>query len=465
MDNTTLSKRSLLANSLPVGCGTLGIASLANSAPTTGAATKVLDTFSMLGSTTAVAGDIAQIKGHTAPGLGSGEFIAKSGTVPNDGGTKINSTTSGVYWQRYNVDQITPQMFGARGDGTTDDTSAFNSAIAYLASIAGGTLHIPASPTPYKISSTLTISDSNIFLIGDGCSRYHDGGTPKYATRLQWYGGASPILQFITPTGITNSIRTGGGAKGFDIKGRGIVTIGLNITSWRGGIFEDIFAFNVTQTSFQTNCHNSSLLSEPADTQFCRFSRLSWRNIDSSAVYNANGVVVSGSIDTLANTSFNIFEGCVGQNLYGIGWLIPNADNNQFIGCTVIRVNTSTPGLEIRGPADANHFIDFSVGGANGIFIKGTASGYSHNPVRNTFYAMDEANGTGYPTLDSGCRISWHSDGGYWQNLRIATAVIGQDSTQTNSEIPRVTNESLRLRNSASNHARITDGTMNGVLI
>lgn len=56
------------------------------------------------------------------------------------------------------------QDYGATGDGLTDDTSAINSAVAALS--AHTTLYFP--PGVYKISSTITVQQSGISLIGTG---------------------------------------------------------------------------------------------------------------------------------------------------------------------------------------------------------------------------------------------------------------------------------------------------------
>lgn len=54
--------------------------------------------------------------------------------------------------------------FGAAGNGTTDDTAAFQAALDYVNSIGGGTVYVPAGT--YKIASSLTIHNG-CSLVGD----------------------------------------------------------------------------------------------------------------------------------------------------------------------------------------------------------------------------------------------------------------------------------------------------------
>lgn len=63
-------------------------------------------------------------------------------------------------------DYVTPQMFGAVGDGITDDTTAFQSAIDYCGSHGIELFAIGR----YLISSTLTIKNSGLHILGKYCS-------------------------------------------------------------------------------------------------------------------------------------------------------------------------------------------------------------------------------------------------------------------------------------------------------
>jgi hypothetical protein len=62
--------------------------------------------------------------------------------------------------------QVTPQQFGAVGDGVTDNTVAFNAALAALAAAGGGKLYIPAGS--YRITGPLTYTAGALHITGDG---------------------------------------------------------------------------------------------------------------------------------------------------------------------------------------------------------------------------------------------------------------------------------------------------------
>lgn len=59
------------------------------------------------------------------------------------------------------------KAYGAKGDGSTDDTTAIQAAIT-AANATGGTVFLP--PGTYKISSVLTLSTANVMLRGAGAS-------------------------------------------------------------------------------------------------------------------------------------------------------------------------------------------------------------------------------------------------------------------------------------------------------
>lgn len=63
---------------------------------------------------------------HSGSTLGGGDFIAVSGSSVDDGGI-VASVNSSWHWERVLGDTIWPEMFGAKGDNSTDDAAALNS--------------------------------------------------------------------------------------------------------------------------------------------------------------------------------------------------------------------------------------------------------------------------------------------------------------------------------------------------
>lgn len=84
-------------------------------------------------------------------------------------GTPVQAVVTAASWQTiYNRITAAPYFnvrdYGAKGDGSTDDTTAIAAAIT-AASAAGGIVYLPAST--YIVSSTLTVA-ANCILKGDG---------------------------------------------------------------------------------------------------------------------------------------------------------------------------------------------------------------------------------------------------------------------------------------------------------
>ncbi len=90
---------------------------------------------------------------------GGGDFISVMSAAADDGGL-IASSGAAYHWRRNNADNVTPQMFGAVADGTTDDYAAFVRAIAAIGTARA--LHIPRGT--YYISSTIAITATRTFI-------------------------------------------------------------------------------------------------------------------------------------------------------------------------------------------------------------------------------------------------------------------------------------------------------------
>ncbi len=82
---------------------------------------RTVNTYADIATTPLAVGQIIKTKGHTVPGIGGLEFIGTSGSVVDNGGTKRNSATNGVYAKALINTPINPLMFGAVADGSTND--------------------------------------------------------------------------------------------------------------------------------------------------------------------------------------------------------------------------------------------------------------------------------------------------------------------------------------------------------
>ena len=110
----------------------------------------------------------AYIQGYYAAGDGgAGHFYwDASATESDDGGSVILPTgwTANGRWKRI-FSQVTPQLFGAIGNGSADDSVFIQAAIDYVVLVGGGTVFIPEGT--YSIETTLDIDSSGITLRGE----------------------------------------------------------------------------------------------------------------------------------------------------------------------------------------------------------------------------------------------------------------------------------------------------------
>jgi hypothetical protein len=97
----------------------------------------------------------------------SGFALMSNGTDPTWAGF-LQAGTGAVTrtWNTKASERVSVKDFGAAGDGTTNDTTAFSNALTYLSStFAGGTLYVP--PGSYSLVGGITVP-TGVQVVGDG---------------------------------------------------------------------------------------------------------------------------------------------------------------------------------------------------------------------------------------------------------------------------------------------------------
>jgi Pectate lyase superfamily protein len=121
-----------------------------------------------------------------------------SGGAVGDGGYTFPSASGTVgIWTRANESEVSAnaKWFGARADGTTDDTAAIQACIDAAAADGGGIVYLPVGV--YKVTGKLTISADSILICGAG----------RDATIIQFAPATHPGTLFLfEKTGVTPTL-------------------------------------------------------------------------------------------------------------------------------------------------------------------------------------------------------------------------------------------------------------------
>ncbi len=392
----------------------------------------IIDTWADIATVTpTAAGQLFTLKQHTSGGLGGGTLMAFVGSVTDDGGIQKNAL-GGYYLKRINFIDYDVENFGAL-PYPADNYAAITAAIAAAKAAAGGDVMLPSGVC--NTSQPIVIDGSGVRLMGKGFDMNHDGGTTVGAkTTLSYVGAvtAESVVTLKTPLLATSSKFANMGAENFNIECNLIAAGGLNLLSVFGSNVRKMSVRNATYTHYQVTNYVAGSLAEACDTQQCLFEQCYF----TAGANSAHGFILSSNAPGVAgaNTSLNTFRNCAGRVFTGVGFKLDDADNNLFFQCGAYVVSTGY-GLEINGSGacDGNHFFNFSSGGVGKLRIRGTASGFAFNPSRNSFYMVDNLNGTQYPTVDAGCTLFWVSDLGVLEQAKILGALISRTITQAYS--------------------------------
>lgn len=276
-----------------------------------------IPTFAALASTPMTVGQIVQTRCHTSGVKGALQYkgVSSAGLTPN-GGTISATAAAGVYAQAIGIDYITPEMFGATGDGVANDSPAIQLALDSIPSTGGALLLL----TKYLLSSAVTVANRHVTIFGLG----------QEVSQLLVNNTTGGIFYSSTGSSVTAHIfylkdiaviATKAGSNGIGISA--IWTTGSGSAPATPHCF--INGVNVRSTSYNASATYFTDCIKIVDAQNSRFNNIS---INQNSSLNTTGINLAYT--TNAQAFKVMFDGlsCQGcqYGVKGTGWI----ENIQF---------------------------------------------------------------------------------------------------------------------------------------
>jgi hypothetical protein len=239
---------------------------------------------------------------------------------------------------------VTPEEFGAKGDGVTNDWPAILAAIDAVDALGGGDVLFRAAP--YAISTQGSV--------GNGSNSQQS--TKHHRVRLRGAGyGTGPEVSNTEAAGVTRLIYTGSanssagvlsfegplhsvGVENMVLDANGLAGFGVNFNHITQGTFQRVVVRNYTaagwrgtsRNGFPTGCAYGN-----ADNRFYDCYAFNPTNFAAHGISLSSGVSTATSLAGMPDSARNLFFG--GSYIYGgntgsHGVYLAGADNNQFQG-------------------------------------------------------------------------------------------------------------------------------------
>jgi hypothetical protein len=383
--------------------------------------------------------------------------------------------------------QYTPSQFGALCNGSHDDATAINAAITQVQAAGGGRVVFPPGMV-CAIGSTLAQTASNVTLecAMHGANVPNNNGPFIFGAngcQLKWIGAsAGTMVSIVSPTVNTSSLPLNGNSIiGMTFNGNlGLAADAIFISTLNGGTFKDITAYNfsgsstidlnvahVTNTNFNTGATASSQWNTFDNIQIQNF--IGGGGVPSSPSNGINIGAYAGGGALTVNASENIFRNIYMELGAGAAGFVIAGDTNHFQNISVNQFSSTAPSVEfiIRNdgsnffPGSSNDFHGFV--GTNPVLATGQTTypactsaytTYTANTCTNgnSFWEVDDGNGTPSPTIEPGAQLMWRVEAGYSIGQDFGNIAIGDSFANALGAIGAHTTESLHIRNNAGNH-------------
>lgn len=285
------------------------------------------------------------------------------------------------------------------------DFSSVNAAYDAIAAAGGGILQLGSY---HEISSTLEITDPNVFVRGLGGGKSADVGSTfgTVGTRLKWTGASGgTIVDMYSPSGASAQKMAGGGISGICFDCNNVADFGLKIRSWYSAEFTDLYFYEAEDCGLLVTVQ--STLGESPSTHECKFSKIKARNVlGSGDCIRLEGGAAVGA----GNTCLNLFEQLAVRHKDGRGLVLGNTDNNLFNRVWVYRGSGTGNAIEFLGSNDGAAFVAranimTAVTTVAGTVARGTST-YTHPSYNNFIEFLDKDNASPSPTIETGASLS-----------------------------------------------------------
>lgn len=295
---------------------------------------------------------------------------------------------------------LTPEDYGASGDGSTDDLTPLTNFINALLANPNVWGKMPAKV--YAVSGSLPqINVSGFRLEGAGPSSNHSTGAATTCTVIKRITNAGGDIMHVAPTsGALNKRIEGVRIVGISFDCNSLAARGLWVQSVMSGYFH-CYAQNGTTASIELGV--VAQLVEARDVQDNTFIFTGRNDATSAPVLKLNG-------DSTANVSLNRFPTTTLIHDDGTGLVCVNPDNNHWGNLRVFHLGGSaTHSVEWQGGATSAEatrveVIDKLTSTLPAI-AKGTSS-YTVAAKRVLIKLLDSDNGTPVPEVEEGAMVA-----------------------------------------------------------
>jgi len=382
---------------------------------------------------------------------GGGEFYYDSGSSATvDGGVVFSTSMStGGRWIRLFNTSLNPRFFGAKGDGTTDDSTDFNNCLASTYAS-----HVDISDGTYIVQN-LTISSARTVTLSAGAT-----------LKLKASAGANPILTVSATaqyTKISGGVFDGNKANqtstnnGIEISADDVTIQNCQVTStsWIGihGTGNRPFILN----NYVQNTDYIGIYFEPTTTSGKKIEGgiIEGNTVDRSMLTNTS--IVEGALKVHGNSTNSVAKWRIINNLVKLP-ISPTA-----VACVCIEVQNNTTNCVISNNITNGGQIGISTGSPytsitgntiDAASLYGIESGVSFVTITgNAVYGVDDSTGTAVTqrgiTLDgtaTNCTISANTiynttqNGIYLTASRKYIAITGNSISLSAASVPYAIN-------------------------